>query len=147
MNCLRTLLCAAIIVILAGCASTPKQVMSDKQYYSFALQYTTVNKCGESGQMDVSTASRGLVYLRGSLANFSFDPAAMDTAIGAFASDSPTNAQCNSAAMEILAISRRIDQQNAQTAANQKSWADAVNSMPKRTYCNQIGAQIFCSTY
>lgn len=128
MNTLRTVMLATGIVLLTGCAAAPKPVMSDKQHYSFALQYTTVNKCGESGQMAPDTASRGLTLLRGSLSNYIFDPAAMETAVGAFATDIPTNSQCNAAAMDILALTRRIDQQNAANASNQRAWADAINS-------------------
>lgn len=133
--------------MLAGCASRPRQQLSENMYYDYALHYIWLSKCGASGQMDPELASFGLSRLRGTLSNYSYDPARMGAILRERESANPTQEDCNKFAMSIHDVKRQVATNQQNSAIQQQQLQSILNNSPKQTYCNKIAQSVFCQTY
>lgn len=113
-----------------------------------AGQWVGARKCGKLGLMGLEVASFGAQYIEGLLTQYTVDPSSMSIAVSAADTAYTVDAAwCNAASMQILAKMREAKQRGAVVSAEQKVWTDLANSQPKRTICNRVGTQTFCSTY
>lgn len=141
---------ALVLVLLTGCATTPKPEMTNEQYSSSAFGWHIVSQCGRSGAMDLETASLGKVYIQSKLGGYQFDLSRFNQEVTKLYNTRgvPSKEDCNTMAMTIIETKRSIDTHNQNVESNQRATQELINSTKiKNTYCNRIGTQTFCNTY
>lgn len=136
-------------LFLSGCA-THKPPLADNQYTAFATQLMSIQKCVADGYMTPDVGARGQQYSMANLNTWQFDQNYfLNRAKQIESSINPSQADCNTMAMNIVQIKNQIDAQNEQAQRDAAAWQNMQNTLNqnKTTYCNKIGTQTICNTY
>ncbi|TDX09593.1 hypothetical protein EDF88_5008 [Buttiauxella sp. BIGb0552] len=151
------LLCLPLIFI-AGCAQQ-KQQMPEQHYKQFSVVTVATNACLKENYITPQEAGQSHANVALFLNSWTYDPVRFSAILAQTESSlkpSDINQEnCNILKAKIYqdTIEAQRYQEQAQAAAQQRAIANqqAVqsmqNSMPKTTYCNRIGTQVFCNTY
>lgn len=141
--------CLVGLAFLVGCAAPQRPVMDSQQYSFFASGMEMFNRCGASGKVPVETAAFGAWYMQRWLGAFVYDPVRLQSAMSTTAA-SPTQEQCNQAAMKAETWRIQVQAESASSAAaqaDQAAWVRLINSNRSvNTVCNKIGTQTVCTT-
>lgn len=141
---------ALVLVLLTGCATTPKPELSNEDYQKYSRIWAATHFCNNKGWVSPDVAATGVRFIRANLASYTTDAARFDREVAWYASNNttPTQADCNQLAMAIQDRKQQIDINNYNVEANQRATQELINSNRiKNTYCNKIGSQTFCNTY
>lgn len=135
--------------LLSGCA-VQKPLLADDQYTAFATQLMSIQKCVADGIMTPEIGARGQQYSMANLNTWQFDRTYfLNRAKQIESSVKPSQADCNTMAMNIVQVKNQIDAQNDQAQRDAEAWQNMQNTLNqnKTTYCNKIGTQTICNTY
>lgn len=141
---------ALVLVVLTGCATTPKPVMSDADYTNYAKAWMGVQYCNRKGWISPDVSASGQRMVVANLQQYSYDSTRVDREMFSLNLQgfAPTQEDCNTLAMAIQDRSQQIAIHNQNVEANQRATQELINSTKiKNTYCNRIGTQTFCNTY
>lgn len=136
-------------LLLAGCASTPRAMLDDGGYESYANSYVGLNSCGSSGKMSPDVAARGLAQIKTNINQYAYYPQRLAVFVENAQRDNEpgTQEQCNQLAMAIYGRKQQIDNQNQAYQADQAELNRVLNNRTMQTYCNRVGTQTLCTTY
>ena len=145
-----TYLCTAVI-LLAGCAATPKPTMPEGNYTFFAQKWAALHICGSAGQMPVELAAFGRAHIAGWASSWTFDVERMDRLSKAYA-QAPSEQLCNQISMDAATWRQAVQNANAINATNQANMNSLVNQLnnfgkSNQVYCNSVGTQTICNKY
>lgn len=153
----RVILVATAITMLVGC-TTSKPVIPYQNYQQFALYDVAANKCVEQGFMEIQTAAAAKNIAASDMNQWTYDPVVYQAVYAGvqtkLTARPPTKSDCESYAIVIAQRQQQAQQayQQQQLALQQQqllnqSMQNLQNSLPKTTYCNQVGWQTVCNTY
>ena len=149
MNTVCKALLVVIGLMLGGCASTPKPVLSEEMMQSTAANFAYTHNCGSQGFISPELAAEGIRILRINLTQYTYDVSRMSEYIQYVSANAePTTKEyCNKLAMVIAERKQRIIANQQASDYNQQQEQAFINSTrTKNTYCNTIGTQTFCNT-
>lgn len=150
MAWVRTVSLASLAAVLGGCASTaPLVEMPEHRYVEYAELRDGIVQCGSLGKVEPAIAAQALGYLNRGLANYSYNPEQLQTQIRNVQTRQtvPSDIQCNQVAM-FVEMWKQQDAKNKVVGIDTSAIQSFQNNMqPKQTYCNKIGAQVFCSSF
>ena len=144
MSVRQVVLCLVSVVGLTGCASYS---FTESDYSSFAYSWVAVQTCSEYGHMDADTAAAGMLFMRKKLGQASYDKVALERAIYKAKQGSITPSECRKLSVTVKGWEKQQAQQQQEINELNRAAENFKNSMPKQTYCNRIGTQVFCNTY
>ena len=151
MKTFSTLACITGIVLLTGCAAapTPKKVMTGEDYRNFSRMRIGIEKCSESGRIDIATTARSLTVIDSTIERYDYEPGVLRQYYVRHSSETPNDSDCRSLAVIVEQNRQRTEAQNQANAAAAQTNQSFINPIPRstQTYCNRIGTQTLCSTY
>lgn len=144
MSVRQVVLCLVSVVGLSGCASYTFQ---DTDYGSFAKAWANTHSCNEQGFIDSDVAASGVQHMKRRLSYSQHDQNRLNAAINSLSSNKPSISECRVLAMQIRGWEKQQAQQQQEINEMNRAAENFKNSMPKQTYCNRIGTQVFCNSY
>ena len=144
MSVRQVVLCLVSVVGLSGCASYTFQKHG---YYYFAYRMSAIDSCPRSGYMSPDVAATGKQILKQRFATATFDKNLLDQEYGKLSSRNYSIEQCRGVSVDIAEWRQTLNQQQQEINEMNRAAENFKNSMPKHTYCNRIGTQVFCNSY
>ena len=138
-----------VSLVLTGCATAPKPEMSDAQYTEVGKGWIAIQACTKRGVISPEVSATGQRYLEGTLGNAAYDKNTLNARINWLRKNTgdPTDAECNLLAAAIYKRQQQITLHNENVQMQQDQINQMNTNLPKQTYCNKIGTQMFCNTY
>lgn len=142
----KLIVVAVVLASMQGCALN-KPPLDAAGYDSLVTQIVMTQRCTEAGYMSPDMGALGMHYLVEALNSYTYDDQTFGHQLSSKAQTlQPTIAQCNNMAMLIASVRDRIAANNQAAQASQQAWQQYQNSLPKYTFCKQVGTQTFCTT-
>ena len=135
------------VVVLSGCAASPKPVMAPHEYAGVARGWVAWNRCIEAGAVSPEIGALGTRYVQAELGNRAYDQALLNQEVQKAAQTIPSAdiAFCNSFAAQVAAQKQQIDIHNAAVGRQEQEVQNTLNNIPKPVYCNTVGGVMLCN--
>lgn len=138
---------------LFGC-TYQAPVLKENQYNQYATAMVVLDKCYHSGYIDAEKTALGKRYLNSTISKFAYNKYTLDRKYNEFKKQYESNyplseerANCKNLELAVVQRKQEIDINNKHVEDQRKIINDTLNTIPKTTYCNQIGTQTFCNSY
>lgn len=133
---------------VAGCATTPKQELTEAQYDSTSRIWVGMDKCLQQGEIDTTLVAQGRNIVQSNLNQVVFDSQKLNTQINTLRQDtaSVSKKDCTELAIAIQQRKQQIED-SRRTVAVAPAQPTYTPPVIGQTHCNRVGTQTLCTTF
>lgn len=134
-----------LITLLAGCATATKPALPEHEYTALPRAMAAIEKCGQTDLIPIDLVAWGRSYSGNFLSRHTYDAQRIQQSYTGFEqSINPSAADCKELHTQLLMRKQREDK--AVVTRSQQQEEPSVFTPTRRTHCNKIGTQTFCTT-
>lgn len=144
MSVRKAVLILISVVALSGCAT---KTFTEQDYDYWGYHWQVIPYCNNKSMITTELAATGDHIIKRRLATAQYDK---DTFYASAKKHSRVRVDeqiCRGIETNIRGWQLEMNRQKQDGRETQQALENVKNSMPKQTYCNKIGNQVFCNTY